>query len=490
MTAAIRTLQPNLLWEIFDLFTQYPRPSKHEAAVLLAIKTLCDQHQLSYEHDAIGNLIVRKPATHGMENRKGVVMQGHIDMVPQKNANTVHNFLTDPIRTRIIDGWVFATGTTLGADNGIGVAAGLAAMIDPSINHGPLELLITIDEEAGMTGAKHLQAGILNGEILLNLDTEDEGELYVGCAGGVDISATFSVKREALVNDSLTFKLALTGLRGGHSGLDIHLGRGNANKLLNRFLLEYSSALDLSIVHLEGGSLRNAIARECFATIVVPTKNQQALTDAVAQFKQTLQQEYGSVEAELSFTSTLIDDNEAQPKTVYNTDEFRKVIQAVAACVHGVTRMSADFENTVESSNNLAVVRTEGETLKVLCLARSLSDSARDDLGRSIAATFELAGAQVDISGEYPGWKPNPDSNMLTLMSTVHESLFGYTPKVKVIHAGLECGLLGKPYPHWDMISFGPNIRNAHSPDEKVEIKSVQAFWDLLVATLAAIPEK
>ena len=490
MTSSLKTLQPSLLWDMFDMFTQHPRPSKHEEAVLVAIEGLCDQHQLQHQRDSIGNLIIRKPATRGMESRKGVVMQGHIDMVPQKNANTEHDFLTDPIRTRIVDGWVHATGTTLGADNGIGVAAGLAIMLDPNISHGPLELLITIDEEAGMTGAKHLQANVLQGDILLNLDTEDEGELYVGCAGGVDISATFSLTREAVPHDSVAFELALTGLRGGHSGLDIHLGRGNANKLLNRFLLEHSAALALRIAQIAGGSLRNAIARECFATVVVPQQHQQALAQAVEEFAQTLQQEYGSVESGLSFTATPITNSEAKPQTVFKADDFRKVMQAVAACVHGVTRMSADFENTVESSNNLALVQANGETLKVLCLARSLSDSARDDLGRSIAATFELAGAKVEINGEYPGWKPNPDSHMLTLMSTVHESLFGYVPKVKVIHAGLECGLLGKPYPNWDMISFGPNIRNAHSPDEKVEIKSVQAFWDLLVATLTAIPAK
>lgn len=486
----ISTLQPAALWKIFDLFTQHPRPSKHEEAVLCAIENLCDEHKLAHQRDKIGNLIIRKPATLGMEQKQTVVMQGHIDMVPQKNADSSHDFIKDPIRTQLIEDehglWVTADGTTLGADNGIGVAAALAVLISDDIEHGPLEVLITIDEEAGMTGAEHLQPGWLNADILLNLDTEDEGELYVGCAGGVDISAQIPMTQEQIHPDHIAFELALTGLRGGHSGLNINDCRGNANKLINRFLLENAEALSLQISRFNGGTLRNAIARESFTNVVIPSDKQTQLAERIHVFLHTIQQELGSVEPTISLTANPID----LPEQVYTTNSAKRVISSVAACIHGVTRMSADFNHTVESSNNLAIVQSEGDHVTILCLARSLSDTARDDLGRSIAATFELAGANTKLSGHYPGWKPNADSKILTTCSDVHEKAFGYKPEVKVIHAGLECGLLGKPYPHWDMISFGPNIRHAHSPDEKVSVPSVKWFWDYLLEVLKAIPNK
>ena len=484
--SAITALAPTKLWEIFDLFTQHPRPSRHEESVLQAIEALCDQPELSHRRDEIGNLIISKPATAGMENRQGVVMQGHIDMVPQKNADSDHDFEKDPIRTYIEDGWVSAHGTTLGADNGIGVAAALAVLVSTDIPHGPLELLITIDEESGMTGAYGLKAGWLEGSILLNLDTEDEGELYVGCAGGVDISANIPMQYEAVADDAIALEIAIRGLRGGHSGLDIDQGRGNANKLLARFLLTYGDELGVRVAQFNGGTLRNAIARESFTHICIPGANESKFMAQLNTFEQVVKTEYGTVEPNLTITADTI----ALPSHVYTPESCNKVVQSVSACIHGVTRMSPEFEGVVESSNNLAIVKSEGDVVSILCLARSLSDTARDDLGLSIKATFDMIGAQTKLSGEYPGWKPNPNSKVLTLMSEVYQKLYGVIPAVKVIHAGLECGLLGKPYPHWDMISFGPTIRHAHSPDEKVHIESVEKFWEYLVASLGQIPER
>ncbi len=484
--SAIQQLAPKNLWNIFYQLTQNPRPSKHEEQVVQSIEALCDKHNLKYQRDKIGNLIISKPATKGMENRKGVVMQGHVDMVPQKNADSNHNFETDPIST-IIDGeWVTANGTTLGADNGIGVAAALAVMISNDIKHGPLEVLLTIDEEAGMTGAQELQSGYLTSDILLNLDTEDEGELYVGCAGGVDISAQIPTVLENTPADCMGFEIAVTGLRGGHSGLDIDQGRGNANKFINRFLLEHSQKLNLRVAEFNGGTLRNAIPRESFTKITIPSKQQAEFKQALSDFEKVMIKEYGAVEPNLSITAKPID----CPNQVYSDTSLQNVVNAVAACLSGVSRMSAEFDGIAETSNNLAVVKSQDDHVSILNLTRSLVNSARDDLAREIAATFQLAGASTEISGDYPGWKPNPDSKILTTMIKGYERLYDKTPAVKVIHAGLECGLLSEPYPHWDMISFGPTIRHAHSPDEKVHIKSVEKFWDYLVDTLENIPQK
>jgi dipeptidase D len=482
----IRELSPKALWEIFHLLTQCPRPSKHEELVLQKIEALCDEHDISHQRDEIGNLIVKKPATESMENRKGIVMQGHVDMVPQKNADSSHNFEKDPITT-VIDGeWVRADNTTLGSDNGIGVAAALAVMISKDIEHGPLEVLLTIDEEAGMTGAEALKPGWLDSEILLNLDTEDEGELYVGCAGGVDISANISMEKTTTPENSIAFEIAIRGLRGGHSGLDIDKGRGNANKFINRFLIENRESLSLKVAEFDGGTLRNAIPRESFTKITLPAANEEALSNVLESFTATLVNEYGAVEPNIEISAKSID----LPAEVYSDDSLLPVIHSIAACVSGVTRMSAEFEGVVETSNNLAVVKSEEGSVLILSLTRSLSNSARDDLANSIAATFKLAGAETTISGAYPGWKPDPDSKILTTMINSYEKLYEKKPEVKVIHAGLECGLIGEPYPSMDMISFGPTIRHAHSPDEKVHIESVEKFWEFLVYTLKNTPTK
>lgn len=481
-------LSPKTLWQVFDLFTQCPRPSKHEETVLKAIEQLCDEHALSHSRDSIGNLIISKPATPGFENRQGVVMQGHIDMVPQKNADSNHNFETDPISTLIEDGWVTANGTTLGADNGIGVAAALAVLISKDLQHGPLELLITIDEESGMTGAYGLESDTLNGDILLNLDTEDEGEIYVGCAGGVDVSAELSMSWQALNNpeNKTAIEIAVKGLRGGHSGLDIDQGRANANKIINRFLMTYQHPLNLSVFSFNGGTLRNAIPRESFTHVVIDSRDQPLLEQAIADFINEINLEYASVEPDFHIELNTI----PLPKQVYTQPSLNSVLHSVAACTHGVTRMSQEFDGVVETSNNLAIVKSDGHKVSILSLVRSLSDTARDDLAKSIEATFILANADTHISGTYPGWKPDPCSNMLSIMTQVYETEFACPAKIKVIHAGLECGLFSQPYPHWDMISIGPTIRHAHSPDEKVHIESVQKFWDFLVASLKAIPIK
>ncbi|MCX4027667.1 aminoacyl-histidine dipeptidase [Endozoicomonas sp. SM1973] len=483
---SIASLTPTPLWSIFHQITQIPRPSKHEEAVVCYIESLCREHNLSYERDNVGNLIIRKPATPGMENRRGVVMQGHVDMVPQKNADSEHNFLTDPITTLIDGEWVTAKGTTLGADNGVGVAAALAVMIANDIEHGPLEVLLTIDEEAGMTGAAGLEAGHFEGDILLNMDTEDEGELYVGCAGGVDVSAKIAMDWQHTCSDDIAFEVKVTGLRGGHSGLDIDQGRGNANKIINRFLLENVDNLGVKVASFNGGTLRNAIPRESFTMLVVNQHKEIEFKKALNDFHQIIKNEYSSVEPNLSIEALKVD----LPERVYTPESIKKVVYSVTACISGPARMSDEFKGVVETSNNLAIVKSDDNDVLILSLVRSLVNSARDDLANSIAATFKVADAEVSISGEYPGWKPNPNSKILTLMKERYEALSGVVPKVKVIHAGLECGLLGNPYPHWDMISFGPTIRNAHSPDEKVHIQSVSKFWDYLVDTLKHIPTK
>ncbi len=479
-------LNPHTLWQIFEQLTQVPRPSKHEEAVVTMIEQWCDQHGISHQRDDIGNLIIRKPATQGMEDRKVVVMQGHVDMVPQKNADSRHDFERDPIRP-IVDGdWVTADGTTLGSDNGIGVAAALAVLVEEGIEHGPLEILLTIDEESGMTGAKGLKPGWLEGEILLNLDTEDEGELYVGCAGGIDVSASVPMQWQASNADDVAFEIAVRGLRGGHSGLDIGKGRGNANKIINRFLLENAQALNLRVFEFNGGTLRNAIPRESFTKVVVSDAKVNELQQALEKYSHLVKTELQRVDANLTITMAPIE----KPAQVYAPAYTEKLLMAVAGCINGVTRMSDEFTGVVETSNNLAVVKSQGDKVQVLSLVRSLLNSARDELAQSIAGIFKLAGAQTHIDGDYPGWKPNAESDVLTLMIERYQALYGKKPEVKVIHAGLECGLLSEPYPHWDMISFGPTIRHAHSPDEKVHIESVQKFWDLLVDTLKHIPRK
>lgn len=486
MSNEIAKLSPIGLWESFYKLTQIPRPSKKEGKAIDFIEEFGKSLGFETIRDEVGNVIIRKPATPGMENRKGVVLQSHIDMVPQKNSDKVHYFETDPIETYIEDGWVKANGTTLGADNGIGVAAAMAVLQSKDIEHGPVEALITMDEEAGMTGANALKPGLLLGDILLNMDSEDEGELYVGCAGGSNANIQFKYIEEAVPDNSIAFKISLTGLKGGHSGMDINIGRGNANKLMFRFLKYAVANIDARLVSIDGGSLRNAIPREAFAVITVPEENAEELVEALEEFEDIYKSEYNGVEPTLS----LVADKTELPSGVINEVVQDDLINSIHACPNGVLRFSVDMPGLVETSSNLATVKSEDGVIDAKCLIRSSVDTVKEDVESMIESTFRLAGAEVWFGGQYPGWQPNMDSAILKTMQDVYEKKWGKVPEIKAIHAGLECGILGSAYPHWDMISFGPTIRYPHSPDEKVNIETVGLFWEFLIETLKNVPEK
>ncbi|MFZ4572443.1 MAG: aminoacyl-histidine dipeptidase [Bacteroidales bacterium] len=479
-------LEPALLWKNFYSLTQIPRPSKHEDKVRDFLVQFGKNLGLETIVDEVGNVIIRKPATPGMENRKGVVLQGHMDMVPQKNSDTKHDFEKDPIETYIDNGWVKARGTTLGADNGLGVAASLAVLEAKDIQHGPIEAFITTDEETGMTGAMGVKAGVLKGDILLNLDTEEEGEIYIGCAGGTNGNFTFPFKSTSVPKGVLAFHLNISGMKGGHSGVDIDLERGNSIKVLTRILWEGSKYFGLRLASLEGGSLRNAIPREASAWVVIPIENKAAFTTVVADLEKIIRKELSAVEPTLKITLNPAEN----PVTLIDEATQGNIINALYACPNGVIRMSNEMPGLVETSINIGVLKTSGNTVIGQTLLRSSVDSAKLDLQNMVTAVFTLAGADINMDGQYPGWKPNPDSAILKLMLELYKQMFGKDPLVKAIHAGLECGILGGTYPNWDMISVGPTIVSPHSPDEKTEIASVQKFWDYLLLTLKNIPMK
>ena len=486
MTALVNAqLQPEKIWTYFAQLSQIPRPSKHEQGVIDWITSFADERGLAWEQDTIGNLVVRKPATPGFEHLQTAVLQSHIDMVPQKNANTQHDFLKDPIKAYVDGEWVKAEGTTLGADNGMGVAAMMAVLDSSDIKHGALEALFTIDEEAGMTGALNLDGNLLKGTVLFNLDTEDDGELYVGCAGGVDVNIDFDYQPEEIPVGTSAWVLSVSGLLGGHSGMDINLIRGNANKLLNRVLRKLLQAgIELNVADIKGGSLRNAIAREAFATILLPLEQHDDLIAVLSQITADIEAEWIQSEPGLSITATPAN----IPANCMPIDVLLRLIRAIDAVPHGVAKMSSNLEGMVETSNNLGVIRAGNSKIKIRCLTRSFLDSARDEHCEEIAAAFFLAGANVRFDNPYPGWAPAMDSPLLKTMIATHADLFGFEPEIKVIHAGLECGILGAIYPSWDMISFGPTIRGAHSPDERVKIDTVERFWTLLKASLERVP--
>jgi dipeptidase D len=486
MNKEIFKLEPQALWKHFYSLTQIPRPSKKEKAVIDFVVDFGKKLGLETIVDEVGNVIIRKPATPGMENRKGVVLQGHLDMVPQKNSDKVHDFEKDPIEAYVDGEWVTANGTTLGADNGIGVAAAMAVLEATDLQHGPIEALFTIDEETGMTGAFGLKPGLLQGDILINMDSEDEGELYVGCAGGLDANIEFEVKHDKMPGGFTSYKLAVTGLKGGHSGMDISLGRANSIKLLFRFLYNAEKDFCLKVASIDGGSLRNAIPREAFAVVAVPNEKAAEFEKAVSEFEKIFKAEFALTEPTLAFKSEKAD----SPEMIFDSESQSKLVRAFFGCPNGVVRMSDAMPGLVETSTNLARVYSEGDKVYGKCLLRSSVDSAKEALAQKIAAIFELAGAKIGFDGGYPGWKPNPDSAILKVMQNVYNDMYGKIPEIKAIHAGLECGLLGGVYPNWDMISFGPTIRFPHSPDEKVHIESVKKFWDFLVETLKNIPEK
>ncbi|MCL9773153.1 aminoacyl-histidine dipeptidase [Vibrio methylphosphonaticus] len=481
----ISKLSPSPVWQFFDKICSIPHPSKHEEALAQTIIQWAQEQNLDVKRDKTGNVFIKKPATAGMEHKKGVVLQAHIDMVPQKNEDTNHDFTQDPIQPYIDGEWVTAKGTTLGADNGMGMAACLAVLASDEIKHGPLEVLLTIDEEAGMTGAFGLEAGWLEGEILLNTDSEQEGEVYMGCAGGIDGSIQFDITREAAPTGYVARQLILKGLKGGHSGCDIHTGRGNANKLLARFLAGHAKELDARLIEFRGGSLRNAIPREGFVSLAVPEENVAKLESLFAQYTTLLQQELAAIE------TGLVTFNETTELTeVFEAQSQARFIAALNACPNGVIRMSDDIEGVVETSLNVGVITTEQDTVTVLCLIRSLIDSGRSQVESMLTSVAELAGANIAFSGAYPGWKPDPASDIMAIFRDMYEGIYGHKPNIMVIHAGLECGLFKEPYPNMDMVSFGPTIKFPHSPDEKVKIDTVALFWEQMVALLKAIPEK
>lgn len=486
MSKDILTLKPEGIWKHFYALTQIPRPSKNEAEAIAYLKKFGEDLGLETIVDEVGNVIIKKPATEGMEDRKGVVLQGHIDMVPQKNADTDHDFEKDPIDAYIDGEWVTAKGTTLGADNGMGVAAAMAVLEATDLVHGPVEALFTMDEETGMTGAENLKAGLLDGDILLNMDSEDEGELYIGCAGGVDSTGVLEYQNEAIPEGMKAFKISVKGLKGGHSGLDINLGRGNANKIMNVLLLKASEKYGLRVATINGGSLRNAIPRESFVTVVVPEDNMANFEQFVKEFEDIAQDEFSETDEGVK----VIAEATEMPEHMIDEGSMKNLYKVIADCPNGVISMSKDFDGIVQTSTNLAIVVSDGKTITISTLQRSLVNPERDELAAKVRTVFEAGGAKATSTGAYPGWKPNPDSAILKEMQNVYNNKYGKIPEVKVIHAGLECGILGATYPHWDMISFGPTIRNPHSPDEMVKIDTVEMFYDFLVDTLKHIPVK
>lgn len=484
--STILNLTPQNVWKHFYSLTQIPRPSGHMEKITKFLVDFGKGLGLETFVDEIGNVIIRKPATPGMENRKGVILQAHMDMVPQKNNDTIHDFTKDPIQTYIDGDWVKAKGTTLGADNGLGVAAIMAILEDKNLKHGPLEALITKDEETGMYGAFGLKPGTMKGEILLNLDSEDEGELYIGCAGGIDISATMEYKEQEPVDGFVARKLTLKGLRGGHSGLEINQGRGNANKLLARIIHDLLIEFDSQLASFEGGNMRNAIPREAHAVLVFNPEDMDGLEDYIKEYEAQLNDEYASIESDI----TLKMEDMVVPASVVPTEIQDNLINALMACQNGVMRMIPTVPDTVETSSNLAIVTIVGGKAAIHILARSSCDTMKDFLADSLSACFAMAGMKVELSGAYSGWQPNVDSPILHAMKLSYKQQFGVEPAVKVIHAGLECGIIGANCPGLDMISFGPTLRSPHSPDERALISTVPKFYDFLVATLEQTPEK
>jgi len=484
MSKALNNLEPRSLWTYFENICGIPHPSKKEAAIVEYVKGVGETLGLETQTDHVGNVVIRKPATPGMEDRKTVILQGHLDMVPQKNNDTAHDFEKDPIKAYVDGDWVKAEGTTLGADNGIGVAAALAVLEAKDIRHGPLECLFTVDEETGMTGAFELKPGFIKGDILINMDSEDEGELYIGCAGGIDTNAFFDYKEEPTPGNHQAYMVEVKGLKGGHSGLDIHLGRGNAIKLLNRLLWKAHRDSGMRLSSVNGGSLRNAIPREASAVVTIPEDSAAGFEKLAGDLYTDGKNELNSADPDVQLKLT----NTDLPKKVMDNAVAKNIFNAVYSTPNGVIRMDSDMPGVVETSTNLAILKSNQGVVEAATLQRSSVDSAKQDLCNMMRTVFEMAGARVEQTGEYPGWKPNVNSPILKTMTKVYEQLHNKTPQQKVIHAGLECGILGGTFPHLDMISFGPTIRNPHSPDEMVEINTVKLFYGFLVETLKHIP--
>jgi len=481
----IKDLEPKALWSNFYSLTRCPRPSKHEEAVRDFLVKWAKDKKIDCRVDKVGNIIMTKPATKGMEKRRPVVLQAHMDMVPQARAGKVHDFLKDPIETKIVEDWVYACDTTLGADDGLGVAAIMAVFESKTIKHGPLEALITTDEETGMTGAFGLKANELKGEFLLNLDSETEGELYVGCAGGVDATLNIPYSTEKAPKDYCAYKLTFGGLKGGHSGMEINTGRANVNKLMFRHL-RWVAECGLRLISINGGNMRNAIPRDAEAVIAFPKEHTDCILAEFDKVAGWVKKELASVEPDFFMKYEKV----RMTQNVISDADTQKIINLMMVAPNGVIRMSRDMEGLVETSLNLAIVKTTGKNFTVQALLRSSVDTAKDALAERLVCLAEMAGGTCKLTGAYPGWKPNMQSPLLKTMKQTYKKLYKKEPAVVAIHAGLECGLLGGKYPDMDMISFGPTLQSPHSPDERANIPSSKKFFDFLVAALEAIPEK
>lgn len=485
MSQDIRQLEPKAVWNKFADLNAVPRPSKKEARVIAFMKNFGQKLNLETIEDAVGNVIIKKPATAGMEDRKVIVMQSHLDMVHQKNSDTNFDFLTQGIEMFVEGDWVKAKGTTLGADNGLGVATIMAVLESTDIPHPAIEALFTIDEETGMTGAMGLEGGVLNGAILLNLDTEEDDEIGVGCAGGIDVTATGTYNEEPTPETKIGYSIEVKGLQGGHSGMDIHKGFGNANKIMNRLMFDAFENFGLRISEIDGGSLRNAIPRESRAIVAIDKVQEAAFIYEMGLQIEAIQSELKTLEPDLIVVLTKID----TPKVIMDLGVQEGLTRAIYAAWNGVYRISPDIPELVETSNNIARVMIKDGNVKIGCLTRSSVESSKMDLAMMLRATFELIGCEVELSGDYPGWAPDMDSSILKVLRSLYETLYNEKPHVAACHAGLECGILGTHYPDMEMISFGPNIKGAHSPDERVQISSVQKFWIFVLEILKHIPK-
>lgn len=484
MATEIKELSPKQVWGYFYDLTQIPRPTGHMEAVTRYLLSFGKELGLETLQDAVGNVLIRKPATPGMEDRKTVTLQSHLDMVPQKNAAVRHDFTTDPIDAYIEGEWVTARETTLGADDGMGVALAMAVLAAKDLRHGPIEALFTVDEEEAMDGAFGLRPHWLKGDVLLNCDSEKEGELYVGCAGGVNVNVSLQYKDDAVIPEGdVAVKVNLTGLKGGHSGVDIHLGRANANKLMFRFLKEAVCDYGARLSAVEGGNMRNAIPREAWAIVTIPGDNVEALWELVSDYQEMYQVEYAGVESGIRFEAEMTE----LPTTLIPEEIQDDLINAIEGCQNGVISMLHDFPGTVESSSNLAIVKTSDELIEIKILVRSSSETRKEAVCSSLESIFSMAGAKVEIPDGYNGWQPNIHSPMLQVMKEVYQELFAVEPAVKVMHAGLECGIIQGAYPQMDMISIGPDLEYPHSPDERVRIESVANTWRYITAVLAKI---
>ena len=484
----MKTLEPQILFDFFHEINQVPRPSKKEEKIIAYVEKFAKDHNLNIKKDKVGNLLISKPATPGYEDRKSIALQGHLDMVCEKNSDVDFNFETDPIRTKIEDGWMMAEGTTLGADNGIGVAASLAVLASDDIEHGPIEALFTVDEETGMTGAMNLEEGFFDSEILLNLDSEDEGEMFIGCAGGMGTFAEFAYEPSFADPKLVYMNVKVSGLRGGHSGGDIHVGLGNANKILARYLYGLDPIVDEWVLgSFQGGNLHNAIPREANAIIGIPASQKEDVARYTNEFAADIQQELHKVDPDVKVTVN----SDEKPEYVLDSATKALLVNSLVACPHGVQGMSHDIEGLVETSTNLASVKMKDNyTILVETSQRSSSESLKRAIGNTVTAVFDLAGAYTYERDGYPGWEPNMDSEILKIVKESYRDLFGKDPEVKAIHAGLECGLFKEKYPYLDMVSFGPTMRDVHSPRERLEIKTVDMWWRHLLEVLKRAPKK